>query len=54
LFFDGFTERAHGNAPCFWSLTEPEIVHKFEGSEAWFEAEGEVPDIRILRRGDNP
>jgi len=37
------------------AATEPEIIRQFEGSdEAWFEAEGEYPDIRILRRVDDP
>ena len=47
----------NGRHLCFWKLTEPEIIRQFEGRDfAWFEAEGEGPNMRILRRidGDAP
>ena len=45
----------NGRFLCFWSLTEPEIVRQFEGRDkAWFEAEGDPPGMRIVRRVDDP
>jgi hypothetical protein len=45
----------NGRFLCIWSLTEPEIIWQFEGRDfAWFEAEGEGPDMHFLRRVDDP